>query len=226
MARIGGGERGRERGGGRAGAPPRTGPRRAPAAEERQLDADRSRQLLLSAALEEFAAKGYAGARVQDIADRAGLNKQLITYYFGGKEGLYLELHREWVERKATAIDPGLPLDELVVRMLEDALSDPRQLRLVMWRGLGEGADVLADSGIGMAHVKQYLAGLERREAEGELDAGLDQRSVLLVLLGAIAAPIAMPHVVRELFQAEPGSPEFERHYGEQLRRIIRHLTG
>jgi hypothetical protein len=40
---------------------------------------------LLAAALEEFAARGYAGARVQDIADRAGVNKQLINYYFGAR---------------------------------------------------------------------------------------------------------------------------------------------
>src|SRR5205807_7119066 len=65
--------------------------RRAPAPGERQQDADRSRRLLLAAALEEFAAKGFAGARVQEIAARAGVNKQLINYYFDSKEGLYLE---------------------------------------------------------------------------------------------------------------------------------------
>jgi len=75
--------------------------RRAPAPDERTLDAERSRRLLLDAALEEFSAKGYAGARVQDIADRAGVNKQLINYYFGGKEGLYCELHRRWLKREA-----------------------------------------------------------------------------------------------------------------------------
>ena len=35
------------------------------------------------------ARQGLAGARVNDIADRAGVNKQLISYYFGGKEGLF-----------------------------------------------------------------------------------------------------------------------------------------
>ena len=75
----------------------KTGPRRAPAPDERQRDSERSRQQLLAAALEEFSAKGYAGARVQDIADRAGINKQLIAYYFGGKEGLYRELQRLWL---------------------------------------------------------------------------------------------------------------------------------
>ena len=75
-------------------------PRRAPAGAERQRDADRSRRALLDAALEEFSLRGFAGARVADIARRAGVNKQLINYYFGSKEGLYLALQRAWLERE------------------------------------------------------------------------------------------------------------------------------
>ena len=36
----------------------------------------------------EFSAKGFAGARVSEIAARAGVNQQLIAYYFDGKQGL------------------------------------------------------------------------------------------------------------------------------------------
>jgi len=52
---------------------------RGPAAAER----------LLEAALREFAAAGRAGARTQRIATRAGVNKQLIHYYYRTKAGLY-----------------------------------------------------------------------------------------------------------------------------------------
>ncbi|VTU37156.1 Nicotinate degradation protein S [Variovorax sp. PBL-H6] len=48
-----------------------------------------ARNAILVAARGEFAAKGLAGARVNEIASRAGVNKQLIYYYFGSKEGLY-----------------------------------------------------------------------------------------------------------------------------------------
>ena len=48
-----------------------------------------SRDKIADAAADEFAAKGYAGARVARIADTAGVNKQLIFYYFGSKAGLY-----------------------------------------------------------------------------------------------------------------------------------------
>lgn len=51
---------------------------------------DRNRkQALLDAASQEFAAKGFSGARVNAIAEAAGVNKQLVFYYFGSKRGLY-----------------------------------------------------------------------------------------------------------------------------------------
>lgn len=116
-------------------------PRRAPTPAERQQDADRSRRLLLDAALEEFAAKGYAGARVQEIAARAGVNKQLINYYFDSKEGLYLELQRIWLRRERSFADPELPLAELAVRYLHEALTEPNLTRLMVWRGLTAGTE-------------------------------------------------------------------------------------
>jgi hypothetical protein len=58
-----------------AGKPGAATPRRAPSGPERQRDADRSRRALLDAALEEFSLRGFAGARVADIARRAGVNK-------------------------------------------------------------------------------------------------------------------------------------------------------
>jgi AcrR family transcriptional regulator len=53
-------------------------------------DPDRTRAAILTAATTEFTAKGLNGARVDDIARRAGINKRMIYHYFGDKEGLYL----------------------------------------------------------------------------------------------------------------------------------------
>ncbi len=57
-----------------------------------------SRQLLANAARAEFAEHGFAGARTDRIVQRAGVNKQLLFYYFGSKAGLY-----EAVMRRAEA---------------------------------------------------------------------------------------------------------------------------
>ena len=195
------------------------GPRRAPAGADRQRDAERSRQALLSAALDEFSVHGFAGARVADIARRAGLNKQLINYYFGSKEGLYLALQRAWLEREQSFAPPDLPLADLVVRYLTDALADPRSLRLLLWRGLAD--DSAPDSGPGR---QGDLDRVSRRKAAGEVAADLDPAAVLLAGMGMVAAPIVMPQVARELFGADPSSAEFRERYAEQLRRIVARL--
>jgi TetR/AcrR family transcriptional regulator len=53
-------------------------------------DPDRTREAILVAAQDEFAAKGLFGGRVNVIAQKAGANKRMIYHYFGSKEDLYL----------------------------------------------------------------------------------------------------------------------------------------
>src|SRR5438128_2487578 len=63
---------------------------RTQAAEER-------RSAILAAALEEFTARGYEGARLDDVAKRAGIAKGTIYLYFADKETLFQELVRSMV---------------------------------------------------------------------------------------------------------------------------------
>jgi AcrR family transcriptional regulator len=56
----------------------------------RSRRSEQSQQLILAAAEAEFADKGLAGARVDEIAEESGVNKQMIYYYYGSKEDLYL----------------------------------------------------------------------------------------------------------------------------------------
>ena len=58
--------------------------------ELRTRDADRTQQAILRAAMTEFADKGLGGARIDAIAERGGVNKRLIYYYFDAKDGLFL----------------------------------------------------------------------------------------------------------------------------------------
>lgn len=191
--------------------------RRSPCPADRKRDAERSRQLLLDAALREFAAKGFAGARTADIAEAAGLNKQLISYYFGGKEGLYQQLHRRWQEREAAIAGPDVPLTEAVTRYLHAALADPCPARLMLWQGLaGDGSP---------EHADDDIPAMNQARDRGELAADLDQAAVLLAITGMVLAPVAMPHVARRVLGAEPGSTEFEHRYGEQLRLIVGRLS-
>jgi len=58
--------------------------------ELRSRDSDRTQEVILRSAMGEFSERGLGGARVDRIADRAGINKKLIYYYFGNKEKLFL----------------------------------------------------------------------------------------------------------------------------------------
>ncbi len=60
-----------------------------PNSDERQRDADRSKNSILRASRDEFSEYGFGGARVDRIAQRSELNKRLIYYYFGDKEKLF-----------------------------------------------------------------------------------------------------------------------------------------
>ena len=65
---------------------------------EYDLKARRQRQPLITqrriieAATAEFAAKGLAGARVEEIARKAHVNKRMLYHYFGNKEALWVEV--------------------------------------------------------------------------------------------------------------------------------------
>jgi len=63
--------------------PPRERERRDPAA---------TRQALLHAGAELFSERGFDGVPIEDIAQRAGVNKALISYHFRGKRGLYVAI--------------------------------------------------------------------------------------------------------------------------------------
>lgn len=69
---------------------------------------------ILAAAALEFAERGYAGARVDRIADRATVNKAMLYYHFGSKQALYRTLLRQTFEELAAnlqriAATPGPP---------------------------------------------------------------------------------------------------------------------
>src|SRR5690349_16469357 len=59
------------------------------ASPPRERNAAATKQRLLDAAEEEFAARGFAGARLRDISLAAGVQPALIHHYFADKQGLY-----------------------------------------------------------------------------------------------------------------------------------------
>jgi AcrR family transcriptional regulator len=87
-------------------------PRLSAPTEPRSRDPDRSQLAILASARDEFAQRGLAGARMDGIAERAGLNKRLIYYYFGSKDDLFLAvLERTYADIRQA--EQRLHLDEV-----------------------------------------------------------------------------------------------------------------
>jgi TetR/AcrR family transcriptional regulator len=200
------------------------GGRRAPDPEHRQRDAERTKQALINAALVEFAAKGREGARVSEIAARAGVNKQLISYYFGGKDGLYEAIGERWLAAEARAAPPGIPLEDMIAAYLRLGGEHRDTVRLFVREGLDDphGDKVRAPE---PGEVLPEVADLQRRQAAGELADDLDPAFVLLMFMGLTVIDVTIAHQVKKFTGLDATSPEFRERYGEQLRRLIRHLV-
>lgn len=212
-----------DRGGAEPGVASRS-PRRSPEVRRHELDAARSRDRLLDAALIEFSRKGYAGARVAEIAARAGMNKQLISYYFGGKQGLYATLSQRWQEAETRFATADQALEDLVAGYVEASLRYRGYSRMVVWEGLTlEETD--ADQSLQRDRMHAAVADLRRRQELGKLDSDLDPAFVLLALFAASGVGAVLPQVVRNITGLDPDSVEFTDRYAEQLRRIVRRLA-
>ena len=88
---------------------------------EHEVNEEDTQALLLKAAEAVFAEKGYGGATVKEIADKAGVNISLISYHFNGKEGLLKAcVHRFGKERLQDAqnfLAPAENLEDFKVKL-------------------------------------------------------------------------------------------------------------
>jgi TetR/AcrR family transcriptional regulator len=99
--------------------------RRANGKKPQRRNPEATRRKLLAAARREFADSGLAGARVDEIAARAGVNKQLVYHYFGDKDALYLAV-LEWVYEEIRAQErklnlTGLPPRQAIRKLIESS---------------------------------------------------------------------------------------------------------
>jgi TetR/AcrR family transcriptional regulator len=196
-------------------------PRRSPTPGERQRDAERTKARILEAAKAEFGAKGFATARVGDIADRAGINKQLISYYFGGKEGLYEELTTANLRHNVSITDHGQPLDEVAKGFIKGNTADPDLARMFLWENFTDDA---TEDAAGREFLRGQVEYMRARQAAGDFPADLDPGHLLLILISAASAPMAFPQVARGISGQDPASEQFADAYAEQLSSLLKHL--
>jgi AcrR family transcriptional regulator len=123
----------------------KTAPKRA---NGNARDPERTRAVILAAATAEITAKGLGGARVDEIAERAGVNKRMIYHYFGDKEGLYLavleaayaEIRSEEIKLDLGSRDPIEGMRELLLFTWNYYRNHPEFLSLLATENLHKAA--------------------------------------------------------------------------------------
>ena len=86
-------------------------------------NSDSAEQRIFDAAHELFVTKGLDGAKMQEIADRAGINKALLHYYYRSKEKLYEMVAKAVISRAMPVIrnlvESDEPLEQKIIRFID-----------------------------------------------------------------------------------------------------------
>src|ERR1700677_4101002 len=152
----------------------------------------RTRERILAAALKEFSAKGFAGARVDVIARRASINKRMLYHYFGDKEELFKAvLRRKLSERRAWADSLSGEPEETLPFWFEAACKDVDWVRLFQWEALQGNWEKVIDEKERLEATAQGLQRIKQRQARGQISADLDPRHVMLTMRSLTMFPVA-----------------------------------
>ena len=151
----------------------------------RTNDPERTRADIIEVATREFADKGLAGARIDDIAQAMRTSKRMIYYYFGSKEGLYLAVLENAYSRMRGIeaelhledLPPEDALRKLVGHTVDYQLAHPEFIRLVMNENMHRG-EYLQQSKViqklNVPAIQGLRQVLERGQCAGVFRGGID----------------------------------------------------
>jgi AcrR family transcriptional regulator len=182
--------------------------------EIRSRDPERTKGQILDAALTEFAALGYDGAKIQKIAQRAACNPRLIYHYFDSKDDLYLAvLRRIYAEIRASEADlnlESLSPREAIVRLAEFTfdffdrngpfVSITRSENLLGGQFVRQLPEI---TDISNPLIDKIAAVLERGISEGVFRAGIDPLQLYVSIVALSAHHINAAHTLSATFGAD-----------------------
>jgi AcrR family transcriptional regulator len=193
---------------------------------------ERTRAAILSAATEEFSAKGLDGARVDEIALRSGVNKRMIYHYFGDKDGLYLTvLERAYASIRSAEL--GLHVTD------QDPIEGMRTLVRFTWTYLREHPEFLSLLGTENLHRAENLKKLrrikelhspligmlsdllERGAALGVFRAGVDPMQLYISIAGLGFFYLSNRHTLSTIFGRNLNAPPVLSERGEHIVEIV-----
>jgi TetR/AcrR family transcriptional regulator len=159
-------------------------------------DPDRTRHLLLEAARKEFALKGFGGARIDEIARSAGINKQALYYHFGNKEDLFRESlesgYRRFRERDrefdVNAASPEESLKTLIALTFHDLQQSPELIAMIMEENRQQGMHLNREHvrSINEPLIRTISTLLARGEQDGTFVPGVEPVQFYMSMLSLV----------------------------------------
>lgn len=199
--------------------------------------AERTRAAILAAAVDEFAAHGLGGARVDRIAARARANKRMLYHYFGAKEALYLaalESAYERIRGEEQKLDldhlpPEQGVRELVAFTWRYFLAHPEFMSLLNTENLYKARYLRQSRKIRALHsplVAALSSLLERGCRDGAFRAGVDPVQLYVSIAALSYFYLANCHTLSTIFdrnlRAKAALAERLRHITELVVASLR----
>lgn len=192
-------------------------------APQRKRDSEATKERLLQAAIEEFSAHGLAGARIDEIAARAGANKRLIYNYFGSKDDLFDAV----LGRTLGVLTDSVPLDPddipgWVGALFDKLIESPHVLRLATWRNF-ERADPSPHE---LGSYESKLEAIKVAQRRGTVRDDMTPGDLLALVMAMNTAWLQAPVALRQLSGgSDPAStPTLNRHRNAlvaAVRRVV-----
>jgi TetR/AcrR family transcriptional regulator len=188
--------------------------RTAPRSLQKARDLSTARRIVATAE-QIFADQGLAGARMDEIARAAKVNKALLYYYFRSKEALHrfvlealLSQLRAGVEvRSIAALPPGKRLTAVIDNFFDFVLRHPNYPRLVQreMMSLGPNLDWIVSEYYGPLHLR-LVRTIEEGVATGEFRR-VDTRNTALTVISIMVFYFAAAPVLRRILGHDPLRP-------------------
>ena len=208
------------------------------AVPDRRRDPDRTRQEILEVATEEFATRGFAGARVDEIAERMRTTKRMIYYYFGGKrqlyaavlEAAYAAIRAEEQTIDVEHLDPPAALRRVAELTFDHHEAHPHFIRLVAIENI-HGAQHLAElpdvRALGSPAIDLIDRILARGRESGDFGRNVDALDVHMIISAYCVFRIANRYTFRTLFERDLLDPDRRVQYRRMVGDlVVGYVTG
>lgn len=175
-------------------------------------DTEQTRRRLKDAATEEFAAHGLHGTTVDRIAKRAGVNKERLYNYFGGKERLFAVVLSDELTKVAAAIPleslTHQDIGEYAGRVFDYHAANPQLTRLMHWEGLTYGDSQIPDESARSAYYARKAEAFAAAQRDGILVDRPDAAHLVFLVIALAAWWFAVPQIARILTGSAGDDPD------------------